>query len=50
VAAVARVNREVNEELGRFTLQSGVTLLANDFYRDPANEYDVCDIRGKFCF
>jgi len=19
-------------------------------YKDPANNFDVCDIRGKFCF
>ncbi len=48
--AVARVKREINEEFGRFMLRSGATLYANDFYADPANEYDVCDIRGKFCF
>ena len=48
--AVARVKREVNEELGRFTLRSGATLFANEFYADPANEHDVCDVRGKFCF
>jgi len=48
--AVARVKREINETFGRFKLRSGATLFANDFYQDPANEYDVCDIRGKFCF
>ncbi|QDU19669.1 DNA polymerase Y family protein [Urbifossiella limnaea] len=48
--AVARVKREVNERFGRFTLRSGATLFANDFYLDPANDFDVCDIRGKFCF
>lgn len=48
--AVAKVKREVNERLGRFTLRSGATLYANDFYQDPANDYDVCDVRGKFCF
>jgi DNA polymerase V len=48
--AVAKVKREINQELGRFKLRSGATLYANDFYRDPANEYDVCDVRGKFCF
>lgn len=48
--AVARVKREVNERFGRFTLRSGATLFANDFYLDPANDFDVCDVRGKFCF
>jgi DNA polymerase V len=48
--AVARVKREINEELGRWTLRSGATLWANDWYDDPTNEFEVCDIRGKFCF
>lgn len=48
--AVARVKREINEQLGRFTVRSGATLYANEFYRDPANLHDVCDIRGKMCF
>lgn len=47
---IARVKREVNETFGRFRLRSGATLFANDFYKDAANEYDVCDVRGKFCF
>jgi len=47
---LARVKRDINDELGRFKLRSGATLYANDFYKDPANEHDVCDIRGKFCF
>jgi DNA polymerase V len=49
-AALARVKREVNARLGRWTLRSGATLYANDWYDDPANEHEVCDIRGKFCF
>jgi DNA polymerase V len=48
--AVARVKQEINEQLGRWSLRSGPTLWANDWYEDPANEYEVCDIRGKFCF
>jgi DNA polymerase V len=47
---VARVKRGVNERFGRFRLRSGATLFANDFYQDAANEHDVRDIRGKFCF
>ncbi|MDB5308841.1 MAG: dinB 1 [Gemmataceae bacterium] len=48
--AVARVKRAVNERYGRWKLRSGATLYANDWYDDPANEHEVCDIRGKFCF
>ncbi len=47
---VTQVKREINEQLGRWTLRSGSTLWANDWYDDPANEHEVCDIRGKFCF
>jgi DNA polymerase V len=48
--AVAKVKREVNAMHGRWKLRSGSTLYANDWYDDPANEHEVCDIRGKFCF
>jgi hypothetical protein len=48
--AVAKVKREVNEALGRFTLRSGATLPLADVYRDEAQSYDVCDVRGKICF
>jgi DNA polymerase V len=48
--SLAAVKREINEQFGRWKLRSGATLFANDFYEDPANEYDVCDVRGKFCF
>lgn len=48
--AVARVKREINLCCGRWKLRSGATLFANDWYEDPANEHEVCDIRGKFCF
>jgi len=48
--AIARVKREINALLGRWKLRSGSTLWANDWYEDPANEHEVCDIRGKFCF
>jgi DNA polymerase V len=47
---VARVKREVNARLGRFTLRSGATLALNDVYRDEAQSYDICDVRGKICF
>ena len=42
--------REVNEALGRFTLRSGATLPLKDVYRDEAQQYDICDVRGKICF
>jgi DNA polymerase V len=48
--AVARLKRAVNEKFGRFKLRSAATLYANDFYQDSANEYEICDIQGKFCF
>jgi nucleotidyltransferase/DNA polymerase involved in DNA repair len=47
---VAAVKREVNDRLGRFTLRSGATLPLYDVYRDEAQSYDVCDVRGKICF
>jgi nucleotidyltransferase/DNA polymerase involved in DNA repair len=48
--AVAGVKREVNGRLGRFTLRSGATLALYDVYRDEAQQYDICDVRGKICF
>jgi DNA polymerase V len=48
--AVAKVMREINEEFGQWTLRSGATLYANAWYDDPSNEFEVCDVRGKFCF
>ncbi|MHB1558728.1 MAG: DNA polymerase Y family protein [Isosphaeraceae bacterium] len=48
--AVARLKREVNARHGRFVLRSAATLPLADIYRDTANEYDICDIRGKVCF
>ncbi|HEY2909671.1 MAG TPA: nucleotidyltransferase [Gemmataceae bacterium] len=48
--AIAQVKRSINEEFGRFRLRSGATLFANEFYADGANDYDICDVRGKFCF
>jgi DNA polymerase V len=49
-AAVARVKREVNARVGRFAVRSGATLYVNDVYRDEAQSYDICDVRGKMCF
>ncbi len=48
--AVAKLKREVNAEVGRFALRSGATLPLADVYRDEAQSYDICDVRGKICF
>ena len=48
--AVARVKREVNARHGRFAVRSGATLPLASIYRDPSNEWDICDVRGKMCF
>jgi nucleotidyltransferase/DNA polymerase involved in DNA repair len=48
--AVARLKREVNARIGRFALRSAATLPLSAIYRDPSNEYDICDVRGKICF
>ena len=48
--AIARLKREVNARHGRFVLRSGATLPLAAIYRDTANEYDICDVRGKICF
>jgi nucleotidyltransferase/DNA polymerase involved in DNA repair len=47
---VAALKRVVNESQGRFALRSAATLPLFDIYRDRANEYDICDVRGKACF
>jgi len=44
------VKHEVNDRFGRWKIRSAATLFANEFYKDSANEYDICDVRGKFCF
>ena len=48
--AVAAVKRAVNARVGRFALRSGATLPLADVYRDEAQQYDICDVRGKICF
>ncbi len=48
--AVARLKREVNARHGRFALRSAATLPLASIYRDTANSYDICDVRGKICF
>lgn len=47
---VAKVKREVNERFGRFKVRSGSTLFLPKVYADPANDFDICDVRGKVCF
>jgi DNA polymerase V len=48
--AVARVKHAINARHGRFALRSAATLPLVSIYRDTANEYDICDVRGKICF
>jgi DNA polymerase V len=48
--AVAEVKRAINNQVGRFALRSGATLPLANVYRDEAQSYDICDIRGKTCF
>ena len=48
--ALAKVKGEVNARVGRFALRSGATLPLTDVYRDAAQSYDICDVRGKVCF
>jgi nucleotidyltransferase/DNA polymerase involved in DNA repair len=48
--AVAQLKEDVNNRHGRFALRSAATLHLPAIYRDLANAYDICDIRGKICF
>lgn len=48
--ALARLKRDVNARHGRFVLRSAATLPLAAVYRDTANGYDICDVRGKICF
>ena len=48
--AVAEAKRLVNERYGRFKVRSAATLYLPAVYRDPANGFDICDVRGKVCF
>ena len=48
--AVALLKEQVNDRHGRFALRSAATLHLPAIYRDTANDYDICDIRGKICF
>jgi DNA polymerase V len=48
--AIAKVKREINARCGRFAVRSGATLPLYEAYRDAAQSYDICDVRGKMCF
>jgi hypothetical protein len=48
--AIAGLKRAVNARHGRFVLRSAATLPLISVYRDAANQYDICDVRGKVCF
>lgn len=48
--ALADVKRAVNERHGRFVLRGGTTLYLPEMYRDRSHGYEICDVRGKFCF
>lgn len=49
-ARVAELKRTVNARHGRFALRSCATLALPEVYGDPANGYDICDVRDKSCF
>ncbi len=48
--ALAKVKLAVNARYGRFKVRSGATLYLPKVYKDPANDFDICDVRGKVCF
>jgi hypothetical protein len=48
--AIPAVKRVVNARHGRCALRSAATLALVGVYRDPSNEWDICDVRGKMCF
>ena len=48
--AIADVKEAVNQKFGRFKLRSGTTLHLPKVYKDPANDWDICDVKGKVCF
>lgn len=48
--SLAFAKRSINERHGRFAVRSAATLYLPEMYRDRSHEFDVCDIRGKFCF
>jgi hypothetical protein len=47
--AVSDLKKAVNDRHGRFVLRGAATLPLGLIYTDRANEYDICDVRGKVC-
>ena len=47
---LADAKAAVNDKLGRFAVRSAATLFLPRVYADPANSWDICDIKGKICF
>lgn len=47
---LAETKRKINQAVGRFAIQTALTLPIRDIHRDPANDYDICDVYGKTCF
>ena len=45
--AVTTLKRAVNGRHGRFALRSGAALPLVEVYRDPANRFDICDVRVR---
>ncbi|VTS01420.1 Nucleotidyltransferase/DNA polymerase involved in DNA repair OS=Singulisphaera acidiphila (strain ATCC BAA-1392 / DSM 18658 / VKM B-2454 / MOB10) GN=Sinac_0546 PE=4 SV=1 [Gemmata massiliana] len=48
--ALAAAKAAINARYGRFKVRSGTTLHLPKVYKDPANDFDICDVRGKVCF
>ena len=48
--AVAAAKAAVNERFGRFKVRSGDDAVPAGGVPDPANDFDICDVRGKVCF
>lgn len=46
----AAVERVVNARRGRFALRWAATRPPSGVNNDSANQYDICDVRGKTCF
>jgi hypothetical protein len=47
---LTEIKRQINQAVGRFAIQTALTLPLRDVHRDPANSYDICDVYGKTCF
>ena len=44
---VSEVKREINARHGRFAVRSAATLPLAGVYADPANGYDICDVKDN---